>query len=263
MASFVERHLTVNGVDTAILMAGEGSPLVFFHGGGVLEGFDCFLPLAERFRFVAPFHPGFGPSASDPAVAGMEDWVRRYATLFDLLELDRVALLGHSLGGLLAARFALEHPDRVHRLMLASPAGLNVPEHPLANLGAMSPHEVYTTLTRDPSIFEGRIPEPLDDAFIAARMREGASIGSVVAGPFDAMLEERVDTLDVPTLLLWGDDDRVVPAGHAPVWEARVSGSQLTIFPGRGHLLFHEEPRAVDLVASFASGDPDATPSGS
>ena len=176
MPGFDERHLTVNGADTAVLTSGEGEPLVFFHGGGVLEGFDCFLPLAERFRFVAPYHPGFGPSAPDPSVAGMQDWVERYVELLDLLGLEKIVLAGHSLGAWLAGRFVLDHPERVRRLVVASAAGLDVPNHPIANLGAIAPEEVYTLLTRDPSIFDGLIPEPLDDAFLALAGRnfEGA-----------------------------------------------------------------------------------------
>jgi pimeloyl-ACP methyl ester carboxylesterase len=258
MPGFDERHLTVNGADTAVLTAGEGEPLVFFHGGGVVEGFDCFLPLAERFRFIAPYHPGFGSSADDPSVASMQDWVRRSVELLDLLGLETVVLAGHSLGAWLAARFAIDHPERVRRLVVASAAGLDVPNHPIANLGAIPPEQVYTLLTNDPSIFDGLVQLPLDDAFLAARAREGRSLGQVVPGPFDPILVERLGSVRVPTLILWGDDDRIVPVEHAPFWEAALPDARLRIFSGRGHLLFHETPEAVEAVAAFA-GEPDAS----
>ncbi|HEY7381623.1 MAG TPA: alpha/beta hydrolase [Gaiella sp.] len=253
MPSFDERHLAVRDVDTAVLMAGDGDPLVFFHGGGVIEGFDCFLPLAERFRFVVPFHPGFGASDDDPAVAGIDDWVARYVELFDQLGLERVVLFGHSLGGWLAARFTIAHPERVRRLVLASPAMMNVPEHPPANLGEMSPEQIYAALTKDPAVFAGRIPQPLDDAFVGARMREAQSVGRVVPGPFDPVLEERLGSVRAPTLLLWGEDDQIVPVGHAPAWAERIPEIETRVFPGRGHLLFHEDPEAVAAVLEFAS----------
>ena len=197
----------------------------------------------------------FGASADDPAVKGIEDWVARYAELLDVLELDRVVLVGHSLGGWLAARFTIEHPGRVRRLVLVSPAMLNVPDHPPANLGAMQPAEIYAALTNDPSVFAGRIPEPLDDAFVEARMREAQSVGRVVPGPFDPVLDERLGSVGVPTLLLWAGDDRIVPVEHAEVWAARVPGIQSRVFPGRGHLLFHEEPEAVAAVMAFADDE--------
>lgn len=256
MPSFDETHLDVNGIDTAVLTAGDGEPILFLHGGGVLEGFDCFLPLAERFRLIAPYHPGFGASAEDPQVESMQDWVRRYVTLLDMLQLESVVLFGHSLGGLLAARFTIDHPERVRRLVVASPAGLDVPDHPLANLGQLAPGDVYALLTNDPSVFEGLVPEPLDDAFLAERMREGRSVSRVLHGPFDPVLEERLGDVRVPTLILWGDDDKIVPVGHAPVWEARLPNARLRLFPGKGHLLFHEEPEAVDAVIAFAQEQP-------
>jgi pimeloyl-ACP methyl ester carboxylesterase len=253
MSGFDERHHAVNGVDTAVLSAGDGDPLLFLHGGGVLEGFDCFLPLAERFRFIAPYHPGFGPSAEDPSVAGMHDWVRRQVGLLDVLDIERTVVVGHSLGGWLAARLSLDHPERVRRLVLASPAGLNVPDHPGANLRETPPAEIYKLLTSDPSIFAGLVPDPLDDAFLAARMREGESIGRVVSGPFDPVLEETLDGLRVPTLILWGEDDRIVPVGHARAWQSHLPDAEVRVFPGTGHLLFHEEPEAVGAVAAFAA----------
>ena len=256
MPSFDETHLDVNGIDAAVLTAGDGESILLLHGGGVLEGFDCFLPLAERFRLIVPHHPGFGASAEDPRVESMQDWVRRYVALLDIFELESVVLFGHSLGGLLAARLTIDHPERVRRLVVASPAGLDVPEHPLANLGQLAPGEVYALLTKDPSVFEGRIPEPLDDAFMAARMREGRSIGQVLHGPFDPVLEESLGDVRVPTLILWGDDDKIVPVEHGAVWAARLPNARLRVFPGKGHLLFHEEPEAVAAVGAFAQEQP-------
>jgi pimeloyl-ACP methyl ester carboxylesterase len=253
MAEFRDEQLDVDGRSTAVLTAGTGEPLVFFHGGGIVEGFDCFLPLAERFRLVVPFHPGFGGTADEPSVDRSQILIRHYRALVDALGIETMVLAGHSLGGWIAALFALDHPERVRRLVLASPFGLDVPEHPLANVFALAPGEVYRVLTRDPAVFEGRIPVPLDEAFLAARAREGQAVGRLVPGPFDPTLEGRLGGLTMPTLLLWGDDDQVVPVGHAPVWEAALPNAQYKVFAGRGHLLFHEDPAAVAAIEAFAA----------
>jgi pimeloyl-ACP methyl ester carboxylesterase len=254
MGRFREEQVDVDGRSTAVLTAGDGEPLVLFHGGGIVEGFDCFLPLAERFRLIVPFHPGFDGTAGEPPVEGIQSLLRHYAGLFDLLGVDSMVLAGHSLGGWIAASFALDHPGRVRRLVLASPFGLDVPEHPLANIFALAPEDVYGVLTRDPAVFEGKLSLPLDEAFLAARAREGQALGHLVPGPFDPTLAPRLSELQVPTLLVWGDDDQVVPVGHAPVWEAALPNVQARVFAGRGHLLFHEDPEAVDAVLKFASG---------
>ena len=75
MPAFREEHYDVNGIDTAVLTAGEGEPLVFFHGAGTAFGLRHLLPLAERFRLIVPHHPGFGASADDPSIDSLHDYV--------------------------------------------------------------------------------------------------------------------------------------------------------------------------------------------
>ena len=256
MSDFELTHLAVDDVDTAVLTAGTGEPLVFLHGGGTVEGFDCFLPLAERFRLVVPYHPGFGLSGDDPGIESIDDYVSHYVDLFAALGIDRVVLFGHSWGGWLAANFAAAHPQRVRGLVLAAPYGLDAPAHPLANIPAMSPDEILSALTNDPTVFAGKVPDPVDDAFVAAQGRELQSAGRVMPGPFDPTLAGKLAALTMPSLLLWGDDDRIVPAAHAAVWEPALPNGRSVIFTGRGHLLFHEDPEAVAEVLAFAEALP-------
>ena len=248
---FKEEHHDVNGVDAAVLTAGEGEPLVFFHGGGVLEGFDCFGPLAERYRLLVPYHPGFGPSGDDPGVASVHDWVRHYLELFDLLGLRELSLIGHSLGGWLASWFSIDHGHRVRQVVLAAPFGMDVPGHGLANLGAMAPDEILQALTRDPTVFEGKLPIAPDDAFLAARAREGQTVGAIRPGASDPTLGRWLHRLTMPTLVIWGDDDQIVPAAHLPEWEMLIPDAKTVLLPGKGHLLFHEGPEAVAAVGAF------------
>ena len=113
MAPYSEERFTLRGIETVVQIAGEGDPLVFLHGAGTVTGFDALLPLAERFRLIVPFHPGFGPSADDTTVDDIHDYRRHYLDLFDELGLEEMALAGHSLGGWLAANFAADHTERV------------------------------------------------------------------------------------------------------------------------------------------------------
>ena len=99
MAGYRGSRYDINGIDTAVFTAGEGPPLVFFHGGGTATGFDAILPLAEHVRLIVPYHPGFGASADDPSIDSLEDYVDHYLDLFDRLELGR----SHSRGSRWAA----------------------------------------------------------------------------------------------------------------------------------------------------------------
>src|SRR5581483_981633 len=129
MAAFDREALTVNGVEVTVQTAGAGEPLVFFHGAGTVTGFDALLPIAERFRLIVPYHPGYGPSADDPSVDSIWDYVRHHLNLLDLLGIDTFCLAGTSMGGYMAALFAATQAARVRRLALCCPIGLRVSEH--------------------------------------------------------------------------------------------------------------------------------------
>ncbi len=252
MESFELTHFTIGAVETAVLTAGAGEPLVFLHGGGTVEGFDCFLPLAERFRVVVPYHPGFGLSGDPIGIDSVDDYVRHYVNLFAALGIERLVLFGHSWGGWVAATFAAAHPERMRGLVLAAPYGLDAPDHPLANISAMSAAQILASLTKDPAVFAGKVPVPLDERFVAAQLRELQSAGRVMPGPFDPTLERKLADLTMPVLLLWGDDDQIVPVEHAEVWQESLAHCSAIVFPDKGHLLFHEDPEAVAAVSAFA-----------
>ena len=252
MAAYARQTLTINGIETVVLTAGEGEPLVYLHGAGTVAGFDALLPLAERFRLIVPFHPGFGASADDPTIDDVHDYRRHYLDLFDELGLEELSLIGHSLGGWIAANFAADHPERVRRLVLVAPVGLKVDEHPTQDVFSIPGPELAAYLAADPSVFEAHVPVPPTPEFLADGYRELTSAARVLwARPYDLKLARWLHRLRMPTLILWGDADRMVPSGQAPVWAAHIPGSELRVLPGIGHLVFDESSAAAEAVAGF------------
>jgi len=252
MPAYTEQHLDVNGIDTAVFSAGDGEPLVFFHGGGTVTGFDSLLPLAERFRLIVPHHPGFGASADDPSVDDIHDYVRHYLDLFDLLELDEVSLAGHSMGGYLAATFGIYETGRVRRLVIAAANGLRVPDHPTTDLFSIPDEEFLGWLAADMSVFADHVPMPPTPEFLAERYRESTSFARLFwARMYDLKLEKWLHRLTMPTLVLWGDQDRIVPVEQAAVWAEKVPNAEVRILPGVGHLLFDESRDGVDAIGEF------------
>jgi pimeloyl-ACP methyl ester carboxylesterase len=252
MAAYSQEHLTINGVDTVVQIAGEGEPLVYLHGAGTVTGFDALLPLAERFKLIVPFHPGFGPSADDPTIDDVHDYRRHYLDLFDELGLEELSLIGHSMGGWIAANFAADHPERVRRLVLVAPLGLKVDEHPTQDLFTIPGPELATYLAADLSVFEGHVPVPPTPEFLADGYREMTSAARVLwARPYDLKLGRWLHRLRMPTLILWGDADRMIPPGQAPVWAEHIPGAELRMLPGVGHLVFDESSEAAEAVAGF------------
>jgi pimeloyl-ACP methyl ester carboxylesterase len=252
MAAFREERFTIKGVETVVQTAGDGEPLVFLHGAGTVTGFDALLPLADRFRLVVPFHPGFGLTADDPTIDDIHDYRRHYLELLDALDIHELSLVGHSMGGWMAANFAVDHADRVRRLVLGAPLGLKVDEHPTQDVFAIPGEELLGYLAADPSVFEGHVPMPPTPEFLADRYRELTSTARVLwARPYDLKLHRWLHRLKMPTLILWGEADRLIPVQQAAVWAELVPGADVKTLPGVGHLLFDESSEALDAIAGF------------
>jgi pimeloyl-ACP methyl ester carboxylesterase len=254
VASFTEERYRVNGVDVAVLAAGEGPPLVYFHGAGTLTGLDALLPLAERFRLIAPYHPGYGPSADDPSVDSIHDYLLHYLDLLDLLEVDELTLVGFSMGGLLASWFAIEQTPRVKRLVLAAPLGLRVREHPTVDIFAIPDEELFSYLTEDMSVLAGNVPLPPTPEFLAERYRESTSTARMFWNrSYDPKLPKWLHRVTMPTLILWGEADRLIPSGQGRTWAELIPHAELRILPGIGHLMLEETRDAVSAALAFCT----------
>ena len=252
MAGYASQTLSINGIQTVVQSAGEGEPLVYLHGAGTVTGFDALLPLAERFRLVVPIHPGFGASADDPSIDDVHDYRRHYLDLFDELGLGEISLIGHSMGGWIGANFAADHPERIRRLVLVAPVGLKVDEHPTQDIFTIPGPELGAYLCTDLSVFEGHVPVPPTPEFLADSYRELTSAARVLwARPYDLKLSRWLHRLTMPTLILWGEADRVVPVGQAPFWAQHIPGAEVRTLPGVGHLVFDETADACEAVAGF------------
>jgi pimeloyl-ACP methyl ester carboxylesterase len=255
MAEFREEHVDVNGIDTAVFSAGEGDSLVYFHGGGTIFGFDHLLPLAERARLIVPHHPGFGASADDPSIDSLHDYLLHYLDLFDQLGVDELSLVGESMGGCLAAKFAIEQPRRVRRLVLLSPFGLRVPDHPSTDFFSIPDEEVPAHLVADMSLFAD-VPMPPPPEFLAERYRESTSFARIAwHSPYDRKLPKWLHRIEAPTLLVWGEEDRLHPVGQAAAWAELIPNAEVITFPGVGHLPVVESREAVNAVAEFVGAE--------
>jgi pimeloyl-ACP methyl ester carboxylesterase len=257
MTHFQKSDLMVDGVRVQVLEAGKGRPMIYLHGADASGGFDELLPLAEKHRLILPIHPGFGGSDDDPTINSVLDYVVHYAALFDALKLhEPVDLVGHSLGGWIASLFAIFHGHRVRRLALACPAGLRVPEHPGADLFMIPPEKLRSTLAASPTVLAKMSQGEVTVDMKVARYREMTSLARVIwECSYDPKLDRWLKRVSVPTLILWGEQDKILPVQQARRWADRLaSGAEISTFDGVGHLVFLESPGAVKRVASFLNG---------
>ncbi len=254
MAKFKREELTVDGVKTVVYSAGTGEPVVFFHGAGTVDGFDFAEPWADKFRVIAPYHPGFGESGDDATFVDLHDYVMHYLELFDLLKLDTFNLVGLSLGGYLAAKFASEHGHRVRKLALIAPAGIIDPKHPMLDVLMIPGDQIPGLLTSDFEVIRKRLPEKPDLDFIGDRYRESGTVARLLwERPADPKFMRYLHRVRMPTMIVWGDEDKIIPVQHTDTWRRLVPHAEIRIYKGAGHLPHLEKPEAAAEIAKFLS----------
>ena len=246
-----------------VLSDGAGPPLVFFHGPWGLV-WDPFLDaLAQRFTVHAPQHPGTTPDAHDDILHldGIWDLVLCYDELLTALKLDSAVLVGHSFGGMVACEVAAAYPRRARRLALIDPIGFWRDAERVVNWMMLNPAELPQQIFRDPTSDAARRwmgPTEPPEAAAAARVRLMWAMGAT--GKFiwpipDKGLKKRIHRVSAPTLLVWGEDDRLVPRVYAEEFLQRLPGARVEIMKGAGHAPQLEQPETVaGVVGDFLSG---------
>jgi pimeloyl-ACP methyl ester carboxylesterase len=249
----------VQGLPVAYRRKGAGPATLFLHGAGATR---MWLPFYERLSeavdLVAPEHPGFGDTPMPDWLDGFDDVVLHYRALFDALGLDRVHLIGFSLGGWIAADLAIFYPDRFKSLTLITPAGLRLPEAPMTDFMRMPPEAIPGLLFNDAwQDYLEFLPDPHDlDAAIRG-YGEASTFAKLAWNPrYDYKLERRLPNVQLPALVIEPDEDRLVPNAHPRRWAELLPNARLEKVSGQknptGHGLIMQEPdRAAELITRF------------
>jgi 3-oxoadipate enol-lactonase len=245
---------------------GEGEPVVLCHGlGGNHASWWRVAPrLAGQYRVVTWDQRGFGNSTRRSGRYGPEPAVGDLLGLLDHLGLDRVHLVGQSMGGWVAMGFALAHPGRLRSLVLTDTlAGVVTPEIAEAQRAAPAPgaRPAANEAGFHPALGEGFQRSQPGLAFL---YQEISSMGD--KPPDDEVLAmlgamrapvDQVERLEVPVLLVVGDGDRLCPPGAMARIAERISGAELRVIEGAGHSPYFERPeRWSQVVGDFLAGRP-------
>ena len=254
MKDFERNVYAINGVDTVVYSAGQGEPLLFLHGAGTFHGAEFARAWTKHFRVLLPWHPGYAESADAPGIEDMHDYVVHYSDLLDTLGIDKVHLVGFSLGGYLAAQFTSQQRQRVKTLTLVAPAGMRSAEYPTLDVLATPGDQIVGSLASNFEVLKPWLPTGPDPEFMGARYREATTLARLLwEKPWDPKFLRYLHRIDVPTLIVWGDEDKLVPPQHAEIWKKALPNARVEIFKGAGHLVLDEKPEAASAVAAFAA----------
>ncbi|MPZ87341.1 MAG: alpha/beta fold hydrolase [Nitriliruptorales bacterium] len=253
MTTLTETFIAVGGHPVRCLEGGLGPTLLFLHGmGGLRPGAPFLELLADRYRVVAPEHPGFGETEPLAWIDTMVDLATHYRRMLrETLSEEAVFVVGHSLGGWLAAEVAFQNPDLVRRQVLVAPAGLRGAGEGIDPFG-LNEEQMLVTAVADPATAPPS-PKPSDAHVI--RNRQMAARLAWSPRLADPKLPTRLSLVRTPTLLIWGAQDRIIPADRAAAFQEHLPDVRLVTVEGAGHLPMLEAPeRFVSAVNEFFDG---------
>jgi pimeloyl-ACP methyl ester carboxylesterase len=253
------RRILVGGVGTVEVTftdRGNGKPVLLLHGGGgpqTVSGFAELLASQRPARVITPTHPGFAGTPRLESLASVSGLAALYVAMLADLGLRGVTVVGNSIGGWIAAEMALADTERISSFVLVDAVGIVVPGHPIAEFFSLTPRQVAELSYHDPDKF-GIDPSTLSPEAVKVMTGNRATL-SVYAGTSmgDAGLSARLAAVARPTLVVWGDSDRIADVEYGRAFADAIPGSQFHLLTGSGHLPQIETPEALlDAVWAFA-----------
>jgi pimeloyl-ACP methyl ester carboxylesterase len=257
MSEYDLSTMTLRGSSFPVKRAGKGRPMVMLHGSG---GAPRFLPamqaLSQKFEVIVPQAPGFGGGDPPAWLETMSDLANFYLDFLDALDLKGVHLVGLSLGGWAAADLAVRNASRLASLTLVDAPGLHV-----AGAAGLDPfvlseeaavREIYfDTKLADEAVARALAPDNEDVRLANQRM-----VARLTWQPrhHDPQLQRWLHRIRIPTLIIWGENDRFFPPAYGEAWRSAIAGSRLAVLPRCGHLPIQEQPdEFVRLVTEFCA----------
>jgi pimeloyl-ACP methyl ester carboxylesterase len=250
-------YKTARGASVRVREAGpeDGPPVLFLHGvSGLLDDHTFLQLLAQDHHLFAPELPGYGESGGEELLEDMLDFSLHGWDVVQALGLTgrRPALVGHSLGGMIAAEMACLAPEALGRLVLIDALGLWIEDCPIPDLFSFLPFEFAEHLFLDSSQGEALLtrgtdfsdPAAMQDFLVANSRRLGTASKMLFPIP-NRRVSKRLYRLSTETLVVWGEDDKLVPPAYAGRWKELLPNASVRFIAGAGHMVPYEQPEEL------------------
>ena len=249
------RFLTLkpSGIRIEVVEAGKGRDLLYLHGaGGHMPADPLIAALATKYRVVAPLLPGYGQSTGEDGLRDMLDIALHGLDVLEALKLRKPIVVGHSMGGMIAAEMAAIARTEVANLCLLAPAGLWLDDHPIADIFSKLPYELPGLLFHDAEAGT-RLLAPGGDMndpeflkqFLVMNARRLGMAGKILFPIPDRGLGQRLQRIAARTLIVWGTEDVLIPPVYGHAFKKAISKSKLVRIAKAGHAVGQEKPAAV------------------
>ena len=270
-----DRYIKVGNINTRYWTSGEqGTPVVLIHGlGGSIENWVKNIDvLGQSHRVYALDLKGFGRTDKTPLLRDMDELTKFIGDFMAALNIDKASLIGNSLGGGLALSFALQHPDKVEKLVLVDNAGMGpevIADFRVISLPVIG-ELLYHPNRKAVAGLWGKIV--FDASLVTDELVEQTYKLAVLPGAVKSMLStlragigisgqsksqrmrvtDKISALKAPTLIFWGKQDRIIPPAHADIAARMMPGARLHLFDNCGHMPQLEHPEKFNkLVLDF------------
>jgi pimeloyl-ACP methyl ester carboxylesterase len=249
-SAFVERKVDADGFTIRYLEAkpqsgqqsGGTDPVICIHGAGGLRLSPMHETLARTYRVIAFETPGFGTSPANERSRDMADLARSLSAAVAVLGITSYNLMGTSFGGKLATHMALQEGEKLQSLVLLSPAVFRPAERP----PMATPEERRKVMHAHPERF------PLPPSNPEVELKQETLVRRLIGPPRDPALEEKLSGLSVPTLVVFGTDDRLTPPEMARFYRRHYGNAHLMLIYDAAHLVDLDRPEAVaEVVGDF------------
>ncbi len=247
--------------DIEVWEAGTGEPALFLHGEGRPAWTAYLDALARTYRLIAPLHPGYGGSTGTEQLQDLPDLIYYYLDFLDQHDLRGLPLIGHGLGGMIAAELAAVQPERFSALVLIAPMGLWIADDPVQDFFVMRPAELAAALYHDTSLPAARaiVEAPTEgDALVEYHVERAKSLATAAKYLWpipNRGLAKRLHRVAAPTLIVWGANDGIAAPRYAQAFQEKIAGARVEIVEAAGHLPHEEHPaRLADITTAFLAG---------
>jgi pimeloyl-ACP methyl ester carboxylesterase len=245
-------------VSVRLQKAGSGPRLLFLHGAAGLPPWGPFFEkMAARFEVWALEHPGFGNSDDHPRLRTVADVALYYLDVLEALGGAPVHVVGHSLGGWIAAEAAIRNSALMSSLTLIAPAGVRRKGVPMGDNFIWSPEETVRNLYHDAAFAEAVLAKTPTEEETDLALANRFAAAKLAWDPrwFSPALSRWLHRIKTRTLLVWGENDKLLPAAYADVWAEGVPNLSRAMIPQCGHLPHVEKAEdASRIVLDFLDG---------